>query len=142
MYLCLSMILTGSCGIVETIDCMPDATAFAEPLASVHKRRDGVEGQHDVSAQLGITRQVFERQGCLVLHVLVLGQKQLDEDGHGAGLDHVLCVIRGAGGDIREGPGCLELKSRVIVHLEELDEAVHHARFNYRLNRRVLFCFA
>ena len=80
-------------------------------LTDVEEGRKGVQRQDQVSALHRVTRHVSESPGGLLAHVLVLGHEQLDEDGHGAGLDHVLGVVGGTRSDVGEGPSSLELQS-------------------------------
>jgi hypothetical protein len=62
--------------------------------------------------------------------------EQLDENGHGTGLDDDLCLLRGARRNVSEGPCRLKLDERVRG-AEELDKAAHDARLDYALDGRV-----
>lgn len=80
-------------------------------LADVEESGEGIQRENKISALHRVTSHVSKRPSSLLAHVLILGQKQLDEDGHGAGLDHVLGVVRGAGSDVRERPSSFKLES-------------------------------
>lgn len=79
----------------------------------------------------------MDRTHRLLADVVVGAHEQTHEDRDGAFLDHHPCVVARAAGDVGERPRGLELQSRVVIALEELDEFGHHARVDHVLDRRV-----
>ena len=65
---------------------------------------------------------VAEGPDGLLLHVLLLRQQQVHEDGHGARVDDLPGLEAGARGDVGERPGRLELQHGVVRGPQELHE--------------------
>jgi hypothetical protein len=76
----------------------------------------------------------------LLTDVVVGGHEELDEHGHCADLDDHRSVVAGAGGDVGEGPGGLELQLGIVGALEKLHEPGHHAGPDDLVDGRTSFC--
>lgn len=71
---------------------------------------------------------------------LVLAPEQPHKHGQGALLDDVGRVAAGARGDVREGPGGLELQGGQVVPPQELDELGHDLSVDHLLDGGFPFC--
>ena len=72
--------------------------------------------QNIVAALWAITSDVTEGPDGLFPDVVDGRREELDELWDGTSVDHGLCMLCGAGGDVRERPCCLELKNYSIRH--------------------------
>lgn len=97
------------------------------------QRAKGASLQHEVAACGAVTSNVAESPDGLFPDVGLVTAEQLDEDGHGAGLNDHLRLLCRARGDVGEGPCSLKLHQRVRG-AQKLDKAADDARLDNALN--------
>lgn len=89
--------------------CVPDHGDLVVLVEEGKERAQCLLLEDVVSALWRVTGDVAERPDGLLTDIEDGRREELDEDGHGPGLDDDLGVVRGAGGDVCQSPCCLEL---------------------------------
>lgn len=100
------------------------------------QRAESASLEDEVAACGAVTSNVTECPDGLLPNVRLVAAQKLDKDGDGAGLDNDLCLLRGTGGNVGEGPCCLKLHE-CVGRAQELYEAAHNAGLDNALNGRV-----
>ena len=103
-------------------------------LELLEQQWEGARGEHHVPTLARVTGDVAKGPDGLLPHVGVGRTQELGKDGHGARLDNDARVVRGAGCNVRQGPGRLELQLVALVLPDEFNKAGHHARADHFLD--------
>ena len=123
----------------EVAECPCGIAEHAQLAAVTEKVEQWAEctlGKNIITACWAVSGNVTKGPDSLFPHVWLVAAEELNEDGHGTGLDDHLRLLGGAGCNIRERPGSFELDESVR-RLEELDEAADDAGLDYLLDRWV-----
>jgi hypothetical protein len=118
----------------------PSGVAEHAELAAVTKKGDqrleGTTLQDKISALWAVTSNVTKGPYGLLADIGFGALKQLDKDGHGAGVDDDLCLLGGTRGNVGQGPGSLEL-DKSVRRAEEFDETADDVGLDDLLDGRV-----
>jgi hypothetical protein len=115
---------------------IPEHAQLAAVTQKSQQRAECASLQYEVAACGAVTSNVTQGPDGLLPDIWLVAAEQLDEDGHGTGLDDDLCLLRGTRGDVGQSPCCLKLYERVRG-AEELDKSAYDTRLDNALDRWV-----